>query len=464
MTISVFRREPTAAEIAEAETEIQTHEQTVAQLTKQIQSLHTQITSLRTAQADHFKAMYRHKGVITLARRIPPELLARIFRICVKDGWYMAPAVVSHVCSQWREAARSPRVWSRIYLNLDDCNAFGRTRFWLKMASHAPLHITLISTWKIRAPLFLDAMGLLLRHAAEWKSFTLEVDLLQHMQLVALCIDQSSTKFHQLKRMSLASLVPFELNVDNLDGVTIDLAGALSLEKAPNLVHLSVTCNAVPTTVTFPSQAQVLDLTITESSLRHPLSARSIISLLTSMPLLTHLRMSMPLEYEGEYIDDGDPDGVTLPNLISLVLYGPTNMNGLLYQLHIPSLRRLHLRSLEDRGFRQDPIGPSLLHLIRDTGGYLSSSSIETVELYDIDLSPQYFASCFAALPNLRELRLHECSISDATLRLLQAGFFNQEASGCLCPKLSRIDLRWCTNITGRAVVDLVRSRVPNRL
>lgn len=457
---SVFRREPTAIEIAEATSGIHTHEQAVAQLNNSIQSLQRQITSLKVVQAGHVQTINRHKGVITLARRIPTELLARIFERCVKDGWYRAPVVASRVCSQWREAARYPRVWSRIYLNLEDLNAFGRTRYWLRMASQAPLHIILISTWRIRAPLLLDAMGLLLGHATGWKSFQLEVNTLQHIQLVALCIKQSNSVFHQLKRISIKSHIPFELEVGNNDGETIDFIETLSSDKAPNLCQLLISCNSVPTTITWPSHIRELDLKITELSSGRPLSANSIVSLLAAMPRLTHLQLSMPFEYEDEYVDDGDVEGVVFPELVSLILYGPSNMNGLLCYLHTPRLRRLHLRS-GDQGYRQDPIGPSLLRLIRDTAGFISSSPIEIMELYDVDLSPEYFASCFASLPNLRELHLHESSISDATLRLLQAGFFDQEASGCLCPKLAKIDLRWCANITGRAVVNLVRSRIP---
>ncbi|EMD41018.1 hypothetical protein CERSUDRAFT_80667 [Gelatoporia subvermispora B] len=98
-------------------------------------------------------------------------------------------------------------------------------------------------------------------------------------------------------------------------------------------------------------------------------------------------------------------------------------------------------------GYRQQPIGPSLQAFIEG-----SLPPLELLELHDIDLSPEAFAAVFSALPTLRELRLHESSISDGTLQLLSAPHG-------LCPRLTRLDLRWCGLMSGRALVELVRSR-----
>ena len=128
-------------------------------------------------------------------------------------------------------------------------------------------------------------------------------------------------------------------------------------------------------------------------------------------------------------------------------MHGPTDLNGLLVHLRTPGLRELRLRSLEDVGHRQDPIGPTLLQFLDSNQPYL-----ELLELHDIDLSPEYFRDCFFSLPELRVLRLHESSISDDTLRLL----YGDDA---LCPKLMYLELKWCSHLRGKALVDLVRSR-----
>ncbi|TFY56073.1 hypothetical protein EVJ58_g7855 [Rhodofomes roseus] len=164
-------------------------------------------------------------------------------------------------------------------------------------------------------------------------------------------------------------------------------------------------------------------------------------------------------------------------------MYGPTDLNELLFHLRAPRIKRLHLRSLEDLGYRQQPIAPSLLRfLARSAPSSFTEESdlaaldpspspstqepldaadlgtgavpLELLELHDIDLAPEAFAAAFRALPHLRELRLHESSISDGTLRVLHGphGF---------CPRLTRVDFRWCGHLGGKALVELVRSRLP---
>jgi hypothetical protein len=59
------------------------------------------------------------------------------------------------------------------------------------------------------------------------------------------------------------------------------------------------------------------------------------------------------------------------------------------------------------------------------------------------------FGACFAAAPALEELRLHWSDIAPGTLAAL----------GSACPRLARLDLRWCALLEGGAIVDLVRAR-----
>jgi hypothetical protein len=53
----------------------------------------------------------------------------------------------------------------------------------------------------------------------------------------------------------------------------------------------------------------------------------------------------------------------------------------------------------------------------------------------------------------LEELRLHETEISGNALRSLHG------PTGA-CPRLKRLHLRWCKQLVGQALVDLVQSRV----
>jgi len=81
-----------------------------------------------------------------------------------------------------------------------------------------------------------------------------------------------------------------------------------------------------------------------------------------------------------------------------------------------------------------------------------ASPQLKLFELFDIN-SPDDFSTCLAGLPHLRELRLHESDISDSIIQQ----FHGPEG---FCPLLERIDLRWCGQVTGRALFDLVENRL----
>lgn len=452
----VFRREPTSEEIEEANKNIQLHESVVVSLQRQIRDLQAQISLLQGVQAQHLRLVSQHRGVTTLARRIPPELLAKIFEHCVQEGWTRAPIVASHVCSQWREATKSyPRVWSTIYVDADSTDAIGRTRFWLSRAAKAPLAVIIVATWRA-APLHLmSIMDLLLRHADQWSTLTLDIPTLRQVQLVVSLCSHASLVFPLLGELSITTDVQFQEEIDG-EADPIDFQAAFDMQRAPNLIKFSLNANVLPSNIIYPLTIRSLCLQLSDSPAQRPLGASSLINLLRPFPTLIRLTLSMPLLYDSPFVPEQDSEQVViLETLDTLTLYGPTNLNNLLAHLRAPSLRELHLRSLEDVGYRQEPIGPSLLSFIQSSEHI--STTLESLELHDIDLSPNLFHLCFTSLQNLRELRLHESSISNKTL-----GYLNADPEGGLCPNLTKLDLRWCGHLQGTALVDLVRSRGMN--
>lgn len=451
---SVFRREPTSDEVEEANKGVLFHESAFTSLRHQIRGLQDQIARLQNLQAQHLRSISQHKGVTTLARRIPSELLAKIFGHCVEDGWTRAPIVASHVCSQWREATKAyPRVWSTIYVNMDSADAIGRTRFWLQRAAKAPLNIVLVATWRAYQSYLMNVMDLLIRHADQWNTLSVEMPMLRQIQLVASQCSRASITFPMLAETRVTTEVHFDDELDG-NGDIVDLRSAFDPQRAPNLTTFTFVTNVLPQDINYPLAIRSLDLSLSESPAQRPLSASSLITLLQSFPSLVNLTLSMPLDYEHPYVHEQDPSQmVFFESLDTLTLYGPTNLNLLLQHLCAPSLRELHLRSLEDAGYRQEPLGPSLLTFIHNSENL--SNTLECLELHDIDLSPNFFNLCFASLRNLRELRLHESSISDETLASL-----NADPNGGLCPNLTRLDLRWCGHLRGKGLVDLVWSRM----
>ncbi|TBU38514.1 hypothetical protein BD309DRAFT_930578 [Dichomitus squalens] len=441
-----FRIEPTPEVVQAAEDTILSHEREIGGLEERIAALLNQVRDLRYEQARHRAAIARCRGLVTLARRLPEELLIRIFELLVEDGWTRAPVVVSHVCSAWRRAAGAPKVWAHVYVRCDDANVHERTRFWLRMARGADLHVTVAASWRIPQWQIGQLMGLLVERSGQWRSLRVETDSLRHAELV---LGQCDRPLPELRSVAIKTAA-----IDSADAGVNDLSiltERFSDERAPRLARVEYASSVIPRFPIFPAHITSLALDIYESNPHRPLSTASIIELLEQLTQLKSLALTMPLAYEAAFVPLPDDDlerAVSLPNLNTLVCYGPTDLNELLPHIHAPALRRLHIRSLEDVGYRQQPVGPSLLLFLER-----SAPPLELLELHDIDLSPETFAAVFAALSGtLRELRLHESSISDATIQLLHG-------PRGLCPHLTKIDFRWCGMLQGRALVDWVRSR-----
>ncbi|KAI0739055.1 hypothetical protein C8Q80DRAFT_1203623 [Daedaleopsis nitida] len=441
---SQFRLEPTPELIQSVHRTIQRHEKAIDALEDRIQRFLGQVRELQYDQAKHRAAIARCCGLITLARRLPEELLIKIFGHCVESGWTRAPVVVSHVCSAWRKAAQAPQVWSHIYVRCDDANVYDRTRFWLTMARRADLHVTVAASHHVPEWRMYGLLDLLKARSEQWSSLKIDTDTLRHAGFILFRCHGSTPNLRHV-----------EIRTDATDSA--DAGGELNLavlgdmfttDRAPRLTSVAYYSSVVPAVPIFPAHINDLTLEIRESPAHRPLSAALLIGILEPLLELRNLTVTMPLVYEQPFVPEADQSRVvSLPDLTMLTLYGPTDLNELLLHLHTPALRRLHLRSLEDAGYRQQPIGPSLTRYLEQ-----SAPPLELLELHDIDLAPETFATCFGALPALRELRLHESSISDATLGLLRGP--------CgLCPRLARLDLRWCGLLHGRALVDLVRSR-----
>ncbi|RPD75442.1 hypothetical protein L226DRAFT_552594 [Lentinus tigrinus ALCF2SS1-7] len=443
-----YRVEPTPEVVRAARETIYQHELSIDAIEERIQGLLNQVRDLRYEQAKHRAAIERCSGILTLARRLPGELLIKIFGHCVEDGWTPAPLVVSHVCSAWRRAALSPKVWSHVYVRCDDANVLDRTQFWLKMAAGADLHVTFVVSWRITQREINRLMALLSTRRAQWRSLRIEVDSAQHGEFV---LAQCQGTFPELREVNIKTSASTP-DGDDIDGASdlLRLADTFSAERAPRLTMVSYASTIIPAVPIFPTHIRHLDLRIQDSLNQRPLSAASIISILEPLTELRTLTLSMPFIYLHPYVPETEESFrfVSLPNLTSLTVYGPTDLNELLPHIHAPILRHLHLRSLEDLGYRQQPVGPSLMQFLDS-----STPPLELLELHDIDLAPETFAACFVALPNLRELRLHESSISDATVQLLNG-------PRGLCPRLRKLDFRWCGMLRGRALVDLVRSRL----
>lgn len=431
-------RRPSRADVTAINEAIAIEDKAIASLDTEIDVLMHNIRRLTHQKSEHHARIRHYKGLITLATRMPCELLATIFEVAAFD-WPRCPLIVSHVCSAWRAAATLPGVWSNIYVNCDGRDPHGRTGFWLSRAQSAPLHITL----EVAADgSHLErVMDLLSGYTQQWQSLTINTLFSHQANYILSRCGQPTPGLRQIN---------IRTDLQRRDGNEVEdqLVGLReAFNDAPRLsiVHLAreISLDILPEGITS------LFLHLPSWSGPSTLAAISVIQLLEGLPLLQQFTMEFPMLHERAFIPPPEESRTAnVPYLESLSLTLSPDANAVLRHIYAPALRRLLLRSSgEPMGFPHASTGTSLIHFIEQ-----SSPPVELLELHDIDILPADFARVFSGSPSLTDLRLHESEIDDGTIHLLDG------ASG-LCPRLRRLDLRWCGQLTGRALVEFARSR-----
>ena len=404
-------------------------ERIVDGLNSEINTIMAQLDTVRLRKIEYQENIRQYRSLITLARRIPPEVLADIFEQCAESGWTRAPLVASHVCSAWRKAAEYPRVWSRIYIDYGLGNPLTKTKLWLSRAQQSPLHITL----DVPANAFSveEILSVLFEQSAQWKSATIRThDTIQLNRILSLM----HHPFPQLHRLNC---------VTHWGTPTADLVDFSAVHNAPSLHQLDIKQPNLPRW-SIPFQLTNLHLYLSQTTLPNPVPASRWVSVLANLLGLRHLTLELSVDSEYHYELD-TIQVVELPQLESLALAIFPELLGMFDNMCAPALRKLLLRC--SPGHEHVSSGPRLRHFLA------SSPHIELLELHDVDLPREELVQCFTLLPRLEELRLHDSDISDDELQPLcgPAG---------LCPNLVRLDVRWCVHLTGSALVQLVRSRV----
>ncbi|KAH7922447.1 hypothetical protein BV22DRAFT_1094566 [Leucogyrophana mollusca] len=424
-------REPNAEDVLLVHKAIAEEEDAARSVDGEINTLIVQMERLRRQKQQHQKAVRQYRSLITLARRIPPELLASISEFCALSGWPRAPLVISQVCSAWRKAAGYPRAWSYIYV---DCSSgsMERTRFWLTKALEAPLCITLeVSS---EGAMLSDILDVLLERTAQWRSLSIHTESAGQMNYI---LSHCSRP--------LPRLLDLDLHVEA--GGMGNLIDFDALQNAPCVSRLRLTQPNLPTW-NVPFHLTDLHLVLASLPLGAPAaSADGWTQLLGGLSSLQHLTLELRYPTERQFTADTGHIA-DLPNLESLTLSVSPEINGILLHTRAPVLRRLHLRSSREHlGYPHIPSGSYLCRFLE------SSPHVQLLQLYDVDITPADFLRCFNVLPRLEELRLHESEFSDTELQHLFA-------STGLCPNLIRLDLRWCSYLTGHMLVELVKSRL----
>ncbi|KAK0490976.1 hypothetical protein IW261DRAFT_1580517 [Armillaria novae-zelandiae] len=418
------------------------HESVIRRVDEEINGLMKEVRRLQFKKHQILEKIKECKGRLTLARRLPLEILATIFELCARDGWTRTPLTVSHVCSEWRKAAYTSTVWSYLYVNLDMRDPYGRILFWLTNVLTAPLHITL--DIQSDCSLLPSIMGLLLKVAPQWRTFSLNSRMLQPVnQTFTVC----TVPFPSLQRLDVSIMEEFHEFQGDI--VEAQLRLNQSFNDAKKLNTFCISRNILPSRESVPSSISNLIINLPSFYLVTPSSITSLLDLLEDLPILCSLTLSTPQGETREFIDDPSVTRrILLSQLQSLRIVGTSSIFSILPHLQTPRLLSLALGSSEEALPHAHPVASPAL--CRFVGG--NDLPLQVLDLRDIDLSSSDFIACFRGLSHLKELRLHESDISDDILECLY------DSRRC-CPELQALDFRWCGQLTGRALVDLVRSR-----
>ena len=417
---------------------IRHHELEIETIDISIQNVFRQVQQLRAKRAYHLDTIAKCRGSISLARRAPGDVLALIFEHAAAGGWVNAPLVTSHVCSNWRRASFVPRVWSHVHLTSETQDPVAKTRLWLSRALHSPLFVTI--DVRVFDPHILNAFELILEHASQWRTLTLSTRFAQQASDLLSQCRRHFPYLHTVDIKSFSIGVATEQGVDELTGF------ADAFADAPLLSHARMTSNRFPVSI----PRTVVDLSVQLSDLASSRPSLSVVlQMLGTLPALRSLSLVIPGHFVQIIYTSEEPTPETcFHHLERLIIDAPPDFNAVLRSIQAPVLQYLHLRSTEPPlSHPHDGTGEALLQFLRS-----SKPPMKLLELHDVDIRHDDFVQCFLSLPLLEELRLHETEISNDALVSLHGPMG-------ACPRLKRLDLRWCEQLAGQALVDLVKSR-----
>ncbi|KIY46633.1 hypothetical protein FISHEDRAFT_46965 [Fistulina hepatica ATCC 64428] len=438
-----------AIDVGQVQSAIIHHEAAVLEINQEIEQLLAVARRLEYQKSRHMEEMRRCKGLITLARRIPPEILVYIFELCVDWGFPRTPISVSQVCSEWRAAAVcAATLWSHVLVSANNRNPYCRALLWLNRAQSAPLHVTVQLNGDTSH--VSGALGVLLERRGQWRTLTIQSYGLAEVDGVLTVCKGAFPDLRsitvQVEQDSHSGRFFSDVNNDE-DGVFL-MGLRDSFSPAPLCETMAFKAVIFPPLQSLPLNLVNLSISLLPSSVNlRRLHIASLVGLVDQLRSLQSLAIILPFGENYEIIVPPQPiTRATAPVLLRLNLTGPLHLFTLLHHLETPALMRLQLRSsLEPEISPHEPTSASLRECIGR-----STPPLELLELHDVDLTEECFVFCFDSLPTLQEVRLHESDISDQVVQRLGTG---------ACPRLRRLDLRWCGRVRGDALVSMVQHR-----
>ncbi|KAI3599063.1 hypothetical protein WG66_004070 [Moniliophthora roreri] len=417
---------------------------------------------LRRKRDDLYILKERARGMIRPSiRRLPPELLLRIFTMCESSmlGAHnpLQPIchtilTLSHVCAHWRATTSSKStLWSNIYIRFKvrDDKAIARrihsfTKFCLEKSKTRPLNIYFdtpsepdgyrdeYDDWiPYSHKLHRRTLREVVKHGSRWRDITLNlqddtIDL------------PDALPFLESLNVRMDKRTNFEDRADTPSGPIF----------TPCLRHLQ----------THNIETSVLTRLDTRSLVRFSTNIRDsvfILKVLRDSPTLREVTLFMPIDaFDGT----PTPGNVVHSQLQCLKTFYSPRSSGIFQHLSLPSLTFLDV-SCERPNLGND--GSALLAFLQRSRPPLSKLTIR-----DFSFTPEDWTHILKLLPSVTELRFHDFSgsleqtITTQLLEPLTISASSSTSGDILLPNLTALGINVFKPFDGKVVLDMVRSRL----
>ncbi|THU95029.1 hypothetical protein K435DRAFT_859958 [Dendrothele bispora CBS 962.96] len=404
----------------------------------EIQKLQAEIISLRNRQQSIYRRIDRYRSLLAPIRKLPPEVLGRIFRlICTKNfasaSEIDCPAVhLSHVCVGWRDLARTtPSLWSRISIDLfypqqDLFRVKSMLITCLALSNPSPifLHLTM-SEVDVDAKFVLQSI---MHHCARWAE---------------VCLNMTTSHFSQLSPIKgkLPLLQSLKIRTGNIfDEVEVlDIPESLDcFSLAPRLRAVAIGYIDDTTDISTLPWGQISDL-----KLHFFTSLNSALDVLRLATQARSVTLSLCTLLDPSNIAQNFTHSL---NSLSIILdIDDVSDPFRCFQMWtMPQLNCLHLSIRELHRVSRDTCNFDELHSFVQRSGCV----ITTLSLINLGLDGVEIIALLQCLTSLADLTLHEHRDDVRNLSLtssfLQKMTVNHRASSSthFLPHLKKIDFR----------------------
>ncbi|KAK1226655.1 hypothetical protein PQX77_010367 [Marasmius sp. AFHP31] len=401
----------------------------------------------------------KYRASLSLVHRLPPEILAEIFKECCFEASYASnrpsfppsSVVLSTVCGRWREVALSTAaLWSSISINtsfwppLKHEKLFRATQMLISRSKRHPLTIRFRSFFNHTT----DVMKLLIQNCDRWY----DVELALSRRILGHYV------FHDIQ-----GKVPL------LKELTLSCSGEGPVDEPLDVFRDAPALRTLRLSSTMVSPKVILPWHQIHSLILEGCTNSQLYSTLLLFPHTRNIEIT-------EVISDEDvsiPGSSILSN--ARMLYISINyddeltlLDHLFTFLELPKLQTIRIHQLESDGhWDGTPLRECLLK---------SSCIVTSLRFDGLPISDEHMISLLQLLPNLELLHLQEPSLSSpqnmiVTHRFLQRLTAHSEfrdwevaesssGSGVMIPRLKDLTLSiYSVPLDQQALVDAITSR-----